>query len=125
MGATRGRLAGARGSGACAEEALLCGEPRRPLDAIGAGEAQICAERVAHRIHESGGAGGREAGFPPEAEYLDAAILVVDPRLDPADEPVAEEDRQHVVAPPTLLRLEEALPHELEVEEAHEQRGVP
>ena len=53
------------------------------------------------------------------------ARVPVDPRLDPADEAVAEDDREHVIAPTALRRREEALPHVLEVEQAREEGGVP
>ena len=66
-------------------------EVRRPLEAARAGEAQVGAERVAHRVDEPLGASRREAVLPPDVEHLHAGVGPVDPRLDPADEAVAEE----------------------------------
>ncbi len=64
-----------------------------PLEAGRACEAQVGAERVAHRVDEALGAARREAVLPPEVEHLHAAAGAVDARLDPADEAVAEEHR--------------------------------
>ena len=62
----------------------------RPLEAAGAREAQVRAERVAHGVDEPVGATRREAVFPPDVEHLHAGSVPVDPRFDPADEAVAE-----------------------------------
>src|ERR1041385_5201636 len=98
---------------------------RRPLEALGVGEPQVRAERLPHRLDEAVRTLRREPVLPPQAEHLDPAFLAIDAWLDSADEPVAEEDREDVVAPAALLRLEEPLPHELEVEQAGEQGGIP
>src|SRR6266542_6632574 len=102
------------------EEPLLRCEVGCPGEAVGAGEAKVGAERVAHRVDEPVGAAWREAVFPPEVGHLDAGSVPVDPRFDPADEAVAEGEREYVIAPPALCRGEKALPHVLEVEQARE-----
>ena len=88
-------------------------------------EAQVGAERVAHRVDEALGAARREAVLPPEAEHLHAAAGAVEARLDPADEAVAEEHRQHVPTPAPLGRRDEELPDVLELEQGSEQSPVP
>jgi hypothetical protein len=46
-------------------------------------------------------------------------------RLDPADEPVPEDDREDVPAPTALFRWEEELPDVVEVEQAPEEGSIP
>ena len=48
-------------------------------------------------------------------EHLHLATSAVDARLDPADEAIAEEDRQHVPAPTPPGRRDEELPHIVEL----------
>jgi len=96
-----------------------------PFEVIGPCETQIGAERVPHGFDEPVGLARLEAVFPPDAEDLDATLVPVDPWFDPADEAVAEEDREHVPAPAAFRRREEALPHEFEVEELRDERCVP
>ena len=98
---------------------------RGPREAIRAREAQVRAERVPHRVDEAVGPARREAVLPPGAEDLDAGQVPVDPRFDPADEAVAEADREHVPAPAALRRREEALPHVVEVKQARHQGVIP
>src|SRR5262249_42620415 len=88
-------------------------------------EAEIGVERVAHRVDETLGTARREAVLPPDAENLYFAVFSLDARLDPPDEAVSEDDREHVVAPAAPGRREEALPDEVEVEQVREERGVP
>src|SRR5579884_1996666 len=108
-----------------AKEPLLRRQVRRPLETLDAGETQVRAERLSHRVHEPCGAPRREAVLPPDAEHRDAALVPVDSRLDPADEAIAVEDRKHVVAEAALRRGEETLPHVLEAEHAREKGCVP
>ena len=54
-----------------------------------------------------------------------ASLGPVDPRLDPADEAVAENDREHVPAPTAFGRWDEELPDVLELEQAPEQAAIP
>ena len=56
---------------------------------------------------------------------MHASLVPVDPRLDPADEAVPEDDRQYVPAPTALGRWEEELPDVLELEEAPEEAAIP
>ena len=53
------------------------------------------------------------------------ALSPVDPRLEPADEAVAEEHWQHVPTPAALRGRHEELPHVVEAEEAPEEAAVP
>ena len=76
----------------------------------------MCAQRRAHSVDEAIGAARSEAVLPPEAEYLHLAASAVDPQLDPADEAVAEDHRQHVPAPTPLGWREEELPDIVELE---------
>src|SRR6266851_9877611 len=93
-------------SRASEEEPLLRCEVGCPLEAASGREAQVRAERIAHRVDEPVGVARREAVLPPNVEHLDAGSVPVDPRLDPADEAVAEGDREHVPAPTALCRRE-------------------
>ena len=88
-------------------------------------EAHVRAESVAHRVDEPLSPTWREAVFPPDVEHLHTAFSPVDPRLDPADEAVTEEHRQHVPTPPALRGRHEELPHVVEAEEAPEEAAVP
>src|SRR6185312_12780153 len=81
------------------EEPLLRCEVWCPVEAVGAGEALVGAERVAHRIDEPVGASRREVVLPPDIEHFNAGSIPIDPRFDPADKAVAEGDREHVIAP--------------------------
>src|SRR6266550_7371119 len=90
------------------EEPLLSDEARRPREPFGVREAEVRAQRVTHRVDEPVNAAWREPVLPPHIEHLHASLGPVDPRLDPADEAVPENDRQHVPAPTALGRwLEE------------------
>src|SRR5256885_8247165 len=107
------------------EQPLLSAEVRRPREPFGAREAEVRAQRVAHRVDEPVNATRREPVLPPDIEHLHASLVPVDPRLDPADEAVLENDRQHVPAPTALGRWKEELPDVLELEEAPEEAAIP
>src|SRR5919108_1194237 len=111
--------------GASEEEPLLLTDVRRPVDAARACKAEVRAKRRAHPVDEAVGAMRRETVFPPEAEDLDSPCSAIDPRLDAADEAVAEQDREHVPAPAPLGRREEEVPHVVEVEQGPEEAAVP
>src|SRR6185295_13122782 len=104
-------------SRAGAEEPSLFVEVCRPLEAGRARKAQVGVKRVAHGVNESVGATRCEAVLPPHIEHLDAPLVPVDARLDPADEAVSEDDWQHVQAPTPLGRRVEQLPHVVEIEQ--------
>src|SRR5215211_6073195 len=112
-------------SGAAPEEPLLAVEVRRPLEPVRLREAEVSAQRLLHRVHEALDPARRKAVLPPEADDLDAPAVAVDPRLDPADEAVAEQDRQHVPAPTALGGWVEELPDVLEVEQRLKKGPVP
>src|SRR2546430_16842699 len=97
-GTSVSRLSARRRSRAREEEPLLSREMRCPLEMFGAREAQVRAECVVHRVDEPVGAARCEAVLPPNVEDVDASIVAVDAWFDPADEAVAEDDREHVVA---------------------------
>ena len=78
---------------AVGEEAPLPYEVRRPLETLGSSEPEVGGQRIAHRVNEPVGALRLEAVLPPEPDHLHPPAGAVDPRLDAADEPVAEEDR--------------------------------
>src|SRR5256714_15672086 len=105
------------------EEPLLRCEVGCPLEAVSAREAQVRAQRVAHRLDEPAGATRREAVFPPGVEHLHAGSVPFDPRFDPADEAVAEDDRGPVIAPTAPPRPGEGLPHLLQIEPAPDEGG--
>src|SRR5437870_3249379 len=107
------------------EQPLLRAEVRRPREPFGAREAEVRAQRVAHRVDEPVSAAWREPVLPPDIEHLHAGVGPVDPRLDPADEAVPERDRQHVPAPTSLGGWHEELPHVVEVEQAPKEAAVP
>src|SRR4051812_39385747 len=68
------------------EEALLRCKVRRPLDPRCPREPQVGAQRVAHRLDESGSAARRKAVLPPGVQHLHAVLCAVDLRLDSTDE---------------------------------------
>src|SRR5437870_8432909 len=107
------------------EQPLLSAEMRRPREPVGAREAEVRAQRVAHRVDEPVNAAWREPILPPDIEHLHASLGPVDTRLDPADETVTETDRQHVPAPTALGRWEEEFPDVVEVEQAPEKAAIP
>src|SRR5919201_1820433 len=107
------------------EEPFLSSEMGRPLEATRACETQVSAERLAHPVHEPVSAAWREAILPPGVEHVYAGVCAVDPRFDPADEAVPENERQHVPAPTALGRWHEELPHVVEVEQASKEAAVP
>ena len=72
-----------------------------------------------------GASSGIEAGLPPHVEHAHGARLAVDARLDPADEPVAEQERQDVVAPAPLLLRDVDLPDVVEAVQPAEEVAVP
>ena len=83
-----------------------------------AAERAMGLERRGEAVDEPGLRQRIEAVLPPQAEDPERARLALDPRLDPADEPIAEEDRQDVVAPATLRGRDVDLPDVVEVEQA-------
>ena len=66
-----------------------------------------------------------EAVLPPRAGDPERPSAALDSRLDPANEAVAVQDRQDVVAPAPLRGRDVDLPHVVEVEEASEEVPVP
>src|SRR2546421_3706514 len=90
--------------------------PRLPWqdDPIDPAEAAVCLERVGERSDEPGLVGGVESFLPPQPEDPQNAAATVDPRLDPPDEAVAEEDGQDVITPSPLRRRHVDLPDVVE-----------
>ena len=66
-----------------------------------------------------------EAVLEPQPDDAEHALAPLDPRFDPANELVAEQDRQHVVAPapPGLRHVD--LPDVVEPVQVTQQRAVP
>ena len=77
------------------------------------------------RRHEGRVPEGLEGILPPDVEDPQRAGAAVDPRLDPADEPVAVEERQDVVAPATPRGGDIDLPDVVEAVQGAEQLPVP
>src|SRR5262249_39917759 len=98
---------------------------RLPFEAARAREAQVGAERLAHGVDEPLGPARVEAVLPPEVQHLDATAGPVDTRLDPANEAVAEDHREHVPAPAAPPRPHAQLADVVEAEQAAEQGAVP
>jgi hypothetical protein len=90
-----------------------------------AGEGQVGAKRLAHRVDEAFDAARLEAILPPDVENAHEAVVTLDAGLDPADEAVAEDDRKDVPAPAPLRRRVEELPDVLESEQRSQERAVP
>src|SRR5439155_4615057 len=107
------------------KQSLLSAEVRRPCEPVGVREAQVRAQRLAHRLDEPVNPAWQEPILPPDIEHVHASLGPVDPRLDPADEAIPEKDRQHVPAPTALGRWEEELPYVLELEQAPEEAAIP
>ena len=82
------------------------------------------ARRASRRRTRRRGLGAKPSSHQSPSTSTRASVPV-DPRLDPADEAVPEDDRQHVPAPAALRGREEELPHVVEVEQAPEQGAVP
>jgi hypothetical protein len=66
-----------------------------------------------------------EAVLPPQPGDPEGARFPLDPRFDPCDEPVAEQDRQDVVAPATFRGRDVDLPHVVEAVQAAQEVAVP
>ena len=98
---------------------------RCPLEAARAREVQVGTEGVAHRVDEALRPARREAVLPPEVEHFHVCAVAVDPRLDAADEAVAEDHGQHVPAPTPLRRRVKELPDVVEAEQRAEEAAVP
>src|SRR5918911_2709212 len=96
-------------------------EVRRPFQTPGTGESEVRREAIAHRIDEAVGPASVETVLPPDVQDAHDAVVALDPRLDPADEAVAEDDRQDVPPPPPLHRRQEELPDVLEAEHVGEE----
>ena len=77
------------------------------------------------RRRSPGAPSGSKPSLPPQPEDAQGAGLAVDPRLDPADQPVAEQDRQDVVAPASLLLGDVDLPDVVEAVERAQEVAVP
>ena len=63
--------------------------------------------------------------LPPEAEDSQGARAAVDPGLDPPNEPVAEQDRKHVVAPAPLRCRDVDLPDVVEAMQPPQEVPIP
>src|SRR5262245_50954710 len=107
------------------EEAPLAPEARCPLDRPHSAESEVGGQRGAHRRHEPVGPSRVEARLPERAEDPQDAVGPLDARLEPADEPVAVQDREDVVAPAALRGRDVDLPDIVEPEEPAQQLAVP
>src|SRR5205814_6455052 len=74
---------------------------------------------------QHGVAAGAESFLPPQSKHSQNIGLAIDARLDPPDEAVAVQDRQHVVAPAALGLGDVHLPEVVESEEVAQQAPVP
>ena len=81
--------------------------------------------RVGEGVDEALGRHRVEARLPPEGEDAQHARASIDPRFDPSDETVAEQDRQDVVPPATLRLRDVDLPDVVEVPEPAQQLAIP
>src|SRR6266508_6846857 len=97
------------------------GQTDRPHPA----ELAVCLERLGERVDEAFLGERIEPVLPPEPENAKQLRLAVDPWLDPADEPVAEPDRQHVVAPAPFRGRDVDLPDVVEAEQRTQQLAIP
>src|SRR5450759_3610272 len=84
-----------------AEEGTMRGTGRWH-DAVDAAKSRVVAEGGREGRPEPGRFERGEAGLPAQTQNTHGATLAVEPRLDATHQSVAEEDRQHVVAPATL-----------------------
>src|SRR5207249_4506065 len=107
------------------KEPPVGGEVRCPFEPARARKAKVRSEGLAHRLDEVLRAPRREALLPPQPEDPYAVRRAVDPGLDPPDEPVTEEDREHVVPPLPAVRRQVHLPDVLEAEQRFEHLPVP
>ncbi len=95
------------------------------LDGLDVTEPAMRLECVHERIHEAILGQRVEAILPPDPEDTNGLGLAIDPWLDPADEPVPEPDRQHVIPPATLRSRDVDLPDVVEPEQRAQQLAVP
>src|SRR5882762_807623 len=93
-----------------------------------AGHATKCAvrfDRGRERRHEPGLPERVESVLPPQPGDAKRVRPPLDPRLDPPNETIAEQDRQDVVAPATLRGWNVDLPDVVEAVEAAQEVAVP
>ena len=107
-----------------AGEGAVAGDAR-PGDSPHAAEVGKRADGVAECGTEPRFLEGIEPVLPPQPDDPEHARLSVVPRLDAPDQPVAEQDRQHVVAPASLGLGDVDLPDVVEVPQSAEQLAVP
>src|SRR5688572_13816373 len=95
------------------------------LDRLDVAEPAMRFERARERIDETILGQRVEAVLPPDRHDPERIRPPIDPWLDPANEPVAEPDRQHVVAPSTLRGRDVHLPDVVEPEQRAQHLAVP
>ena len=87
---------------------------------------RACASSAStNASHEPVGRQRVEAVLPPQVEDCAATRPPVEARLDPADEAIAEQERQDVVAPATLRGRDVDLPDVVEVVQRAQEVAVP
>ena len=96
---------------------------RRPGSLRRTGDGRRGPRRTGRR--SPGPRAGRSQSPTIDPRTRRVAGLAVDPRLDPADQPVAEQDRQDVVAPASLLLRDVDLPDVVEAVERAQEVAVP
>jgi hypothetical protein len=82
-------------------------------------------DRVGERVDEARGRQRVESVLPPQTEDPQRPGRALDAGFDPAHQPVAEQDRQDVVAPASLRGRDVDLPDVVEVEQRAQQVAVP
>jgi hypothetical protein len=110
-----------------AHERAMAGDAREH-HAIDCAEREVSSNGGRECVDEPGradGVEGIEAVLPPQPENAEAPCPAVDPGLDTAHEPVAEQDRQDVVAPSSFRGRNVDLPDVVEAEQPTEQVAIP
>ena len=102
---------------------MACGP--RPHDTAHPAERAVRFDRRREGRDEPGLLERVEAVLPPQTSDAERIVLALDPRLDPADQPVAEEDGQDVVAPAALRGRDVDLPQVVEPIEAAQEVAIP
>src|SRR3990170_4822176 len=102
-------------------------KPRRPRPrhALHPAEGAMRLDGIDEGSQEAWRLEGIEPALRPGADDVEPITLAVDARLDPPDEPVAEQDGQDVVAPASLRAGDVDLPDVVEAEAGTQEVAVP
>src|SRR5205823_2103136 len=108
----------------CGDERSMPAEPRE-ADPLRAAERPVGSEGLCDAIDEPVDRQWLDPVLPPQADDPQDAGLAIELRFDAPDQLVAEQDREHVIAPPALPLGNIDLPDVVEIEQAPEEVAIP